>query len=258
MSREAWILYPDVRSGDTRHARNTLRRACRQRGWDVQERSSSRAQINTEGRWAFVLSSSDATHLYRQMHRAAVAVVSLGKTLVPIHPRIEDAIRTSSLQRLRTYSLYKAFYVDLSDSATSLVAWMEGFEEWCSAVWCEGEHDSRCLPLHVFQCDGSGLESAQGRAAFDDRHGCGASRTDSQGRRWSLKPHDFHGQPQLHVAGKPLRCGFHWDVQPANRSTLITTTSEVWKVTGYVNVYPDAAIRGGNSRYAVKVFPPRK
>jgi hypothetical protein len=134
------------------------------------------------------------------------------------------------------------------------MSWLESFGAWLNAIGCEGERDPRCLPLHVFKTQGHDLNLPAGRAAFDSAHGSGAERSDGDRRKWSLTPHDYHGQETLSVAGRELRQGFHWDVEPGRNTTTIVTTKEVWKVDRYVNVYPDAHVRG-RAPFAKNITP---
>ena len=54
----------------------------------------------------------------------------------------------------------------------------------------------------------------------------------------------FHGRDEFHVSGRRLPTGFHWDVRPGRAGTRIHTPIETWYVRVYVNVYPDATLRG--------------
>jgi|CZKU01.1.fsa_nt_gi hypothetical protein len=54
----------------------------------------------------------------------------------------------------------------------------------------------------------------------------------------------MHGTERLVIAGLGLPAGFHWDVQNRNAPTYVHTPLETWKVMTYVNVAPDAHVRG--------------
>ena len=56
---------------------------------------------------------------------------------------------------------------------------------------------------------------------------------------------EMHGRDVLTIAGRALVAGYHWDVS-SGRKTTISNTFGVWEIKpdGYVNVYPNAHIRG--------------
>lgn len=257
MNREVWIVFDEGRRVETRATREVLRRACAGREWPVVERPLRPTRVTADGRIKRLLPGEHAWELYRRMHRAAVAVLSLdGDVQVPTDPEA-DTTRDRTLLSLRRYALYKSFYVNLAGCTGDLVAWIGEFDSWCDCVACEGEHDPRCLPLHVFKGhhEDQDLACEAGRAAFNRQHGGGASRVDGVGRTWSMNPHAYHGHPRLHVAGRLLRAGMHWDVRPPRRGPVrVVTPKEVWEVWRYINIYPDAAIRAAR-RYARLVYP---
>ena len=158
---------------------------------------------------------------------------------------------------LRRFVLHKAYHrtlpvISLED------AWVSSLEEflgWINGSHCENEGDPRCLPFHVFDTgfDLRCLDSQDGRRHFAGLHGAQSSRLDGKGLGWTRGVP--HGYETLQVAGHELRTGFHWDVA-GKLKQHITTTSEVWKLkpNGYVNVYPDAHIRG-NRKAANRVYP---
>jgi hypothetical protein len=83
------------------------------------------------------------------------------------------------------------------------------------------------------------------------------TRIDDEKREWKLSPRLFHGNDTLYVAGCQLRAGFHWDVRPISKTTQILTTTAVWRVNRYINVTPDAQVRGGPP-HAEMIFPRNK
>lgn len=235
MSAEVWTFFPDRRRAESADARNRLRRECASRQWAFQERPTR--LLKTRAGDLMVANGQDAVHVYRRMHRTRVAVVSIGATQVQTRP---DEFH---LWRLRRYCLYKAYFVRIEPSGDPTL-WISLFERWRGAVHCQGDYDPRCLPHHVFSRRDSSLDSAEGRAEFDARYGSGRIRIDDEARRWALDPTAYHGTEILEVAGHQLPRGFHWDVGPGEGRALIHTPTETWRVKRYVNVYPDAFVRG--------------
>lgn len=86
------------------------------------------------------------------------------------------------------------------------------------------------------------LATKLGRDRFDEEHG-GNTRTDIRGLVWVHGA--LHGRfaDTLTVAGFGLPTGFHWDVQ-ANQEIELWTPTEGWRIRKYVNISPDAHIRG--------------
>jgi hypothetical protein len=187
-----------------------------------------------------------------------VGVVIFSPTLVCLHPIEKEAIARNQTARLQRFIEYKSF-IRLCDENTQFSSeWAEqitaSFADRAVATECEGERDPRCLPLHVFKNSMQhALGTSDGRIRFDKAYGNGQERIDDEKRGWRLKPHEYHGQEELHVRGKQLRPGFHWDVQPGGDSTLVVTTAQVWKVKGYINVYPDSNLRVTGASKAVRV-----
>lgn len=242
MSVEVWLLFDDSLKTSTKILRLAARRGAIERGWTFQERPASQRKIKTSGRTRAILSPDDATHLYARLHRSRVCVLLAGHVWVATHPDFESACRNDLFVRVQSFCRYKGIVLRLNDQTTD--SWPGFLDSWSNSVACEGERDPRCLPLHVFKSSQCELDSVEGRAAFDSKHGSGAQRSDDGARRWRLTPHSFHGTDQLQVAGCQLRAGCHWDVEPGGRSTTIVTTREIWRVDRYVNVYPDACVRG--------------
>lgn len=98
------------------------------------------------------------------------------------------------------------------------------------------------------------LDLAAQREEFASLYGGGSVRIDDDKREWKLSPRDFHGRETVQIAGRDLRPGFHWDVTPLAGSAKIVTTSQVWQVYRYVNVYPNAHVRGRHPD-ARKIYP---
>jgi hypothetical protein len=85
------------------------------------------------------------------------------------------------------------------------------------------------------------LTNESGRSAFDNRFGTAARRVDQREFAWEHGP--FHGRESLQVAGFALPPGFHWDVK-TTRELVLWTPTEGWRVRDYINVAPDASVRG--------------
>lgn len=240
MANEVWIFFPESQSAQTADLRKRLRQECRAREWQAQERPAR--PLRTRAGELFIIRGNDAVDVYRRMHRSWTAVLSIGAAQVSLRARPRDITR--HLRALGNYCLYKAFFMRLGADGDASV-WIAPFERWAASVGCENEYDPRCLPLHVFA---SGLDHrlsvAEGRAAFDHHHGAGRRRQDDEQRHWSLDPSAYHGTDSLHVAGCGLPTGFHWDVRGDKRGTSIWTPTEDWIVSQYVNVSPDAHVRG--------------
>lgn len=246
---EVWAVYPSRQAAESIAARAILRREFKRREWAFEEKATTRINLNGGGRTREILPPAEATRLYRLAHRAYAGLVIFGPTHVFLHPQQQDAIRRKLIARLQTFIEYKCF-VELVDNPRQVTEeWADAFADKFASAYtppeCSNEHDPRCLPLHVFQNRGvHALNTAEGRLEFDREHGAAGDRQDSDQRQWRLMPRAFHGYDQLHVAGRQLPRGFHWDVQPGGDSALVITTSQVWVVSRYVNIYPDSHVRG--------------
>ena len=115
---------------------------------------------------------------------------------------------------------------------------------WCQDTGCENHHDPRCLPFHIFESEQINLDTPEERRRFNEIHGPGGRRRDDRDFSWCLGPGAFHGNDVLHVAGHTLPRGFHWDVSVQANPKTITTPTERWQVARYINIAPDANLRG--------------
>ena len=88
------------------------------------------------------------------------------------------------------------------------------------------------------------LDTPEGRQRFNDVYGPGGRRRDERDFTWCLGPRPFHGREVLQVAGYTLPPGFHWDVSVPAHPKTITTPTERWEVWRYINIAPDAHLRG--------------
>jgi hypothetical protein len=163
---------------------------------------------------------------------------------VPLSPNVTDALKFRRHVQLRRFLEYKSFWRRLPNDPSN-DSWVGSFAAWINEKDCEGEHDPRCLPFHVFRGDGRGLRTPTGRETFNLKYGLGARRTDDSGWDWALNPRDYHGQESLCIAGFNLRRGCHWDV--TGYGWTIRTPVGLWLANGHVNIYPDAHIRANGS-----------
>ena len=249
MTFEIWVVFPDTMRSATSAVRALVRRACHNRAWLVQEKRSRTQRVN--GRPVEFLAASDAINLYRRAHRVRVAVWFFGKPFVPLSP---DA-RSSTIRKmtLARFVRYKAHSQRLASRLTDVSTHLDSCEAWRRGVGCEDGHDPRCFPLHLFSTDCTELDSPPERVRFDEVHGAGARRVDGEDLRWQLDPSGFHGRDVLHVAGCKLARGFHWDVSVSRGHKMITTGKERWRVLRYINIAPDAHLRG-RAPYAKKLY----
>ena len=253
-STEVWLFYP---KGHCRSIRNAMELRCRDRGWSYVERPTFPTRLST-GRPIEKMNPEDATSLYRSIHTKRIGVWQVGNAHAPVRP---NPVRNpKQYVRLSRFVRYKAFHCRIDPSRFS-EHWEESaiaFQSWIGGIGCEGEGDPRCLPFHVFKTDYAGydLDTQSDRQQFAQHHGSQSSRRDDNRLLWD-RPYanQMHGQPVLQVAGRDLIRGFHWDVSPQRGSQTVATTSEVWKIKrkGYVNIYPNAHIRG--SKYSSRVYP---
>lgn len=250
MVTDIWMIFPQTRRPETSATRNRVRSICKERKWEFQERPVKEMPVTAGGRNRFLLSGADADALYRRLHVSRVGVLCFDSVSVPLDPIAKT--RDRLLIDLQTFSRYKSFYAKVSVAHPD--GWLPDFERWQSCIDCDGEHDPRCLPFHIFKAESAGLEVASQRDDFSDRYGKGSARRDNDEREWRLSPRDFHGTESAQISGYELRPGFHWDVTPSAGYARIVTPLEVWQVANYINIYPSAHIRG-RPPHARKVYP---
>ena len=246
MNLEIWVVFPDTERASTAAVRSQLRNECRNRSWQMQEKVSRVRRVN--GRPLQLVTAIDAVNLYRRSHRVRVAVFFTGKPFVPLSP---DARAVRYRQSLASFVRYKAHARQLPVEPTDVSHHLDSFEESCGEMGCEGINDPRCLPFHVFTTQCADLDEQQQRRRFSEVHGAGARRRDGRDLTWRLDQ-AFHGRDKLHVAGFELPPGFHWDVSVSDSPKTITTATERWWVSQYINVAPDAHLRGRRP-YAWKI-----
>ena len=240
-------MFPERDRAQTAPIRDNLRRECRRRGWGLQEKRSIETRV--DGRPLQTLSGADAVNLYRRSHRARVGVLFAGRPAVL--PRPGKPLRSEKTINLATFLRYKAYAARLPAAADCLSICLDDYESWCQNTGCENDHDPRCLPFHIFASEQTDLDNPEERQRFNEIHGPGGRRRDERDFTWRLGPGPFHGRDVLHVAGHTLPSGFHWDVSVQAHPRTITTPTESWEVSRYINIAPDAHLRG-RSPYARK------
>ena len=248
MNHEIWVVFPDRDRARTARIRDDLRTECRKRAWEVQERPSTATRV--DGRPLDFLSGVDAVNLYRRSHRAKVGVLFTGKPA--ILPRPGKARRSEKTIRLAAFVRYKAYAAPLPATPACLASCLDAYESWCREVGCENGSDPRCLPFHIFHSGHTDLDTPGERRRFNGIHRAGAKRRDEREFLWALDPGAFHGREVLHVAGHALPRGFHWDVSVQANPKTIKTPTECWEVSRYINIAPDANLRG-RSPFAKKL-----
>ena len=240
MDHEIWYVFPDTGHAQTARLRDDLRRECRRRGWELQEKRSVETRV--DGRPLQFLSGEDAVNLYRRSHRFRVGVLFTGRPAVL--PRPGKARRSEKTIALAAFVRYKAYVARLPVNPACISSCLDSYESWCRDTGCENGSDPRCLPFHVFQSGHTELDSSGERRRFNEIHGPGARRRDDRGLSWRLGAGPFHGREELYVAGHTLPPGFHWDVSVQRDAKTITTPTERWQVSRYINIAPDAHLRG--------------
>ena len=240
---ELWLFYPENNQLAVDQAKQLIGTECAKRKWTFQARPTH--LIKPNGRPIGQIKPEDATNLYKRMHRARVGVWHIEHADVSRRPLSSN--RVTDYVTLGRFVLNKAYLAKLPSTSLGN-AWISSLAEflyWLRDTLCHNEGDPRCLPFHVFDTgfDLKHLISQDGRQRFADVHGAQSSRLDKSGLRWARGTP--HGQEILQVAGRKLTAGFHWDVVGKPKQQIVTT-SAVWELKpgGYVNIYPDAHIRG--------------
>jgi hypothetical protein len=203
--------------------------------------------VGGSGRKMNVLVPDDAAELYRMVHFGPVLVAAFGSARISIDPSREPPNRRET-RPLETFLLYKASFGLIRGDA-DLPSLFARFEAWREVASCTGSGDPRVLPLHVFDAGSDDLEldTQAGTDRFRQKFGSSGRRVDECGRIWEKGVP--HGRDELEVAGCALPAGMHWDVSAKRKAFKIANAREVWRVErgGYVNVYPDAGLRGPSS-----------
>ena len=246
---EVW-LFSRGGGGPANEIRRLLEAECSTRGWSPVLRPIHRNRTS-EGRPLSPINNEDATNLYKRIHQVRVGVWQVGHARAPIKPYPRPVV--NDYVELHRFIRHKAFHCRLSakDFKGKWHSSLAAFDAWLQQVCCEGEGDPRCLPFHVFDTDFEidKLATPRGRSEFAETHGPQSARRDSNDIRWNRPKGAYHGRETLHIAGRDLVRGFHWDVSSGATRRRIATTKDIWELAanGYVNVYPDQHIRGGHS-----------
>ncbi len=248
MDSEVWMFFPAEKRSDTATAREAIRRECKARTWNFQERGVRKVP-NGLGGFVRIVESRDVVAIYKRMHRARVAVLHIDRPRICKISSVDRAIRRNETMSLSNYCRYKAFKESAQPNHDFAPEWIPNFELWKATDHCDGDNDPRCLPFPIFDADDTykTLDDLAGRQRFEgNHHSRGRGRQDQRELCWELNPNDFHGHDQLNVAGKMLSRGLHWDVQNDRRGRPITIDAPLarWVVYRYVNIFPDGAIRG--------------
>jgi hypothetical protein len=250
MAGDVYLFFRSEEIETTSALRKHVAEVCKARSWNFQPRSVRTVRA-PNGRPITLLTRDIAAGLYKRAHRTRVAILVIGSDpRVPLHPDEAEVLKFQTHIPLRRFTAYKSCWVRIpKDSLND--SWVGMFSSWCKRTECDGEHDPRCLPFHVFSGDGLGLDEAQRREDFDARYGSGANRLDDESSRWLLNPAIFHGTESLHIAGYILRAGCHWDVT-ATEWRISTPAGLWWVKQGHVNIYPDAHVRPRGSAANVR------
>ena len=251
---EVWLFHPAGDGSVSNPLRRLIESECEVRGWSLAPPRPTRRTRSSEGRPLVLIKNEDATNLYRRIHRVRVGVWQIGKAHVPIKPQPRPT--ANDYVQLSRFIRHKAFHARIpqNDVDSQWSSSLTAFGRWLDGTWCDGEGDPRYLPLHVFETDW--LSSAEGRSAFAQMHGPQSSRVDLRQLRWKRPQGAYHGSESLHVAGYDLVRGFHWDVlNEGAKRNVATISGKTWEIprNGYVNVYPDAHIRGSRISKRLKV-----
>lgn len=207
-----------------------------------------------------VLQPNDAAELYRMLHRGPVLVAAFSSAFISTDPSRDPPTKREA-RSLESFVAYKATY-GLLRADRDVTALFERFAQWNGNVRCDGPADPRVLPLHVFDrgSDDVDLDTSAGAEHFRRGFGAPGRRLDRSGRIWSMGV--AHGREALRVAGCDLPPGVHWDVSVKQKASLVANANEIWRIDrdGYLNVYPDAGIRGPANvrrKAARRVWPSR-
>lgn len=265
--RRVWFIATERDSPDQNELRLAAEAEGKGHGWDFAMRRSRQQRVlggREKDRPYRMLLPEDARDVYQDAHLRNCLIIATHSC----HIR-SDASRSPAtlreLLRLNEFVAYKAGYALVRGVADvrSAMTWFAS--SWPPRDGCQGQHDPRALPLHVFDpaATWASLDAEEGRADFDVQYQRRAgSRNDGSGRSWQ-QPTALHGSagPQrsvMRVAGVPLPQGYHWDVQRGRGRDRLLTESEVWlldRANAYVNIYPNGYVRGERRRGARKVWP---
>ena len=259
-----WFIATEKDSGD----QDSLRRIAENAADDLPfaTRRSSLERVlggDEKDRPYRALSPRDARDIYRDAHVRRCLILTTHRC----HVKADASHSPSTLRemlKLEEFLAYKADFALIRSAADAKQA-VADFRAWPTTGSCLDHHDPRVLPLHVFDPETAwlNLHSAEERVAFDRRYQRKAGiRRDGSARAWQ-QPNGLHGtagaeRSTLAVADHVLNPGYHWDVQRGRGKARLVSECEVWlleRENAYLNVYPNAYIRGERQYGARRVWP---
>ncbi len=205
-----------------------------------------------------LLKPLDAQRLYESLHLDHVLVLTFSTVWVRRDPSRDPPTRRSAL-KLETFVAHKSVYGLVLD-AQKIDTLFRRHSALPTDVGCTGDNDPRVLPLHVFETehDWSALGDPSVDRKFYERYGSAQRRVDDDGKVWSRPGAGaYHGGGVLTVARRALTQGMHWDVSTDRRKATLYGAHEIWKLSkhgGYVNVHPNAYVRGTTRSTARRVW----
>lgn len=211
-------------------------------------------QVNNEKKeMLFAVDPKLAKELSKSSHKRLVSIIQLGDARVRLNPLDEWSRRTSVTLKeylgdaacVRTVSNKS----DVEDVIKECTFWFE-HPEGDAAL---DRNDPRCLPMSAFAWRRlSLLESSEARQMFTIKYkfiGGSLRWLDDDRKLWDGTG-ACHGRTPVHVCGRALPLGWHWDVRSEKKGgkrMLVCNGWEAWEVgrNGYINVGPDGTIREG-------------
>jgi hypothetical protein len=250
--RRIWLILPDKISPSQHEAIKLVRAQLNEQADLLVSDARVKTIRGVNGQEFRLLSANEVAGIYRGAHveRTAILAFCGVKILLDISERPTN----QGCMTLERFVRHKCSYTLVSrpeEAASALLSAMS----WLDDTGCEGPRDPRCLPSAIFITEDFPLDTLEQRRGFVAHHKYSAKSSalmDALDRVWEIGPH--HTRDLLQVAGTTLPVGFHWDVEADNKSSIIATGWETWKLPGrgYTNIHPNAYIRGGN---ATKTHP---
>jgi hypothetical protein len=250
-NEQVWIFSPKSESKEQRTLRLEMAQQGQARNWTVIVRVARLCRVAggpEHGRPYLLIEPRDAGELYSAVHRRPTLVLATAACSVRRNPSVNPS-RYRDLVSLHDFVRYKAHFVALRGHS-DVRRCIEEFEEWIRISTCDGLHDPRILPLHIFDNTEVwlNLDTPEQTSAFTAKFGPAARRKDIDERSW-MQATALHGGDTLSVAGVSLLRGFHWDVIRGSGGQGIITTHEIWRLENkksYCNIYPDGYVRSGS------------
>jgi hypothetical protein len=250
-NEQVWIFSPKGESKEQRTLRLEMAQQGQARNWTVIVRVARLCKVDggpEHGRPYLLIEPRDAGELYSAVHRHPTLVLATAACSVRRNPSVNPS-RYRDLVSLHDFVRYKAHFGTLRGHS-DVRRYIEEFEEWVGISACDGLHDPRVLPLHIFDNTEVwlNLDTPEQANTFTARFGPAARRKDIDERSWAQAT-ALHGGDTLSVAGVSLLRGFHWDVIRGSGGQTIITTHEIWRLENkksYSNIYPDGYVRSGS------------